>query len=523
MDQRRATALAGVLLAVCTGAAQADRLNRGTASEPNTLDPQSAVGNSAATILYDLFMGLTTFDAAGKTMLGVAATWAVSDDGTSYTFALRDDARWSDGRPMTARDFVYSGRRLVDPATGARFAAFFYPVKGARDIIRGRADPEQLGVYADDDRHVRYELVAPAAYFPQLLATNAAAPVPRHVIEEFGRQWTRPGRMVSNGAYQLAEWIPQSYVRLDKNPEFFDAENVAIDSVYYYPTQNLATSLNRFRAGELDVILNFPPNEMEWLQENMADELHVTPSLALYYFLINHRKPPFDDARVRKALSLSIDRVGLIEKLVNTGVTPAHRLSPDALSAYKGPQPEWAQQPMGQRLAEARRLLAEAGFTRDSPLSFTLKVDTLEESRKIAVALSAMWRGIGVQATVENSDLSTLNKMARTGDYEVMRYAWFAPYDDPETFLSLLETGNPNNLTGYSRTEYDALLREARRTLDGAARSRLLNRAEGMALEDFPVIPLYFYAGRRLVSTRVGLWVDNPRAANPTRFLTLRD
>ena len=227
--------------------------------------------------------------------------------------------------------------------------------------------------------------------------------------------------------------------------------------------------------------------------------------------------------RVRQALSLSIDRVGLIEKLINTGVTPAHRLSPDALSAYNGPQPTWAEQPMGQRIAQARRLLAEAGFTRDKPLSFTLKVDTLEESRKIAVALTAMWRGIGVKATVENSDLATLNKMARTGDYEVMRYAWFAPYDDPETFLALLETGNPNNLTGYSRAEYDALLRQARGTLDGAARSQLLTRAEAVALEDFPVIPLYFYAGRRLVSTRVGLWVDNPRAANPTRFLTLRD
>ena len=522
MHQRTLTLLAVLLLGLMTSVAQASRLNRGTASEPNTLDPQSAVGNSAAAILYDLFMGLTTFDAAGKTMLGVAESFAVSEDGTSYTFTLREDARWSDGTPITAEDFVFSGRRLVNPATGARFAAFFYPVKGAREIIRGRAEPDQLGVYADDERTVRYELVAPAAYFPQLLATNAAAPVPKHVIEEFGRQWTRPGRMVSNGAYMLSEWIPQSYVQLEKNPRFFAADDVAIESVYYYPTQNLTTSLNRFRAGELDVILNFPPNEMEWLQENMPDQLHVTPSLAIYYFLINHRKPPFDDIRVRKALSLSVDRAGMIAKLINTGVTPAHRISPDALSTYSGPEPDWAQQPMGQRMAEARKLLAEAGFTRDKPLSFTLKVDTLEESRKIAVALTSMWRGIGVKATVENSDLATLNKMARTGDYEVMRYAWFAPYDDAETFLALLETGNPNNLSGYSQPQYDALLREARATLDPTARVELMTRAETLAMADFPVIPLYFYAGRRLVNTRVGVWVDNARAANPTRFLTLR-
>ena len=521
MLKRTLAPLTIVVLLSATAAADGARLNRGTASEPNTLDPHSAVGNSAAVILYDLFMGLTTLDASGKPIPGMAESWTVSDAGLTYTFTLRENIRWSDGRPITAEDFVYAGRRLVDPATGARFAAFFYPVQGAREIIRGKLAPDQLGVYADDERTVRYELVAPTAYFPQLVATNASVPVPKHVIEEFGRQWTRPGRMVSNGAYRLTEWIPQSYVGIEKNPEFFDAGNVSIDSVYYYPTQNLTTSLNRFRAGELDVILNFPPNEMEWLKENMADELHITPALALYYFLVNHRKPPFDDIRVRKALSLSIDRVGLINKLINTGVTPARRLTPEALSNYGAPTTPWEDQPMSARMDEARRLLQEAGFSRDQPLAFTLKIDTLEESRKIAVALISMWRAIGVRATVENSDLATLNKMARTGDYEVMRYAWFAPYDDPETFLALLESGNPNNLSGYSNSEYDALLRAGRGTLDLQQRAEQLASAEALALQDHPVIPLYFYAGRRLVNTRVVGWIDNPRAANPTRFLTL--
>ena len=238
-------------------------------------------------------------------------------------------------------------------------------------------------------------------------------------------------------------------------------------------------------------------------------------------FVGNHRKPPFDDARVRQALNLAIDRAGLIEKLINTGVTPARRMTPDALSNYDAPQTSWAQDAMGERMAQARRLLAAAGFSRDKPLSFTLKNDTLEESRRIAVALTSMWRAIGVQATVESSDLATLNKMARTGDYEIMRYAWFAPYDDPETFLALLETGNPNNLSGYSDAEFDELLRAGRGTLDLTERAALLARAEALALADHPVIPLYFYAGRRLISTRVEGWVDNPRAANPTRFLTL--
>lgn len=503
--------------------ANADRLNRGTAEEPNTLDPHNARGNSAAAVLYDLFVGLTTFDANGKVIPGAAESWTVSEDGLTYEFKLRDDIKWSDGRPMTADDFVFSGRRLVNPETGALFAAFFYPIKNARAIIAGDAEPDSLGVSAPDERTVRYELAAPAAYFPQLLATNAASPVPAHVIAEQGRRWARPGTMVSNGAYQLTEWIPQSHMKAEKNPHFYAADDVSIDTVYFYPTQNLTTSLNRFRAGEVDVILNFPPNEMDWLKANMAQELRVAPTLGLYYFLLNHDKPPFDDPRVREALSISIDRKGLIEKLVNTGVTPAYRMTPDALSEYEGPAIAWSQEAMPARMARARQLLADAGFTRDKPLSFTLKVDSVEESRKIAVALTSMWRGIGVRAQVENSDIRTLNKLARTGDYEVMRYAWFAPYDDPETFLSLLESNNPNNQSGYSGTEFDSLLRRGRGTIDPAQRAELLGQAETAAMEDFPVIPLYFYAGRRLVSTKVEGWIDNPRAANPSRFLSLKD
>ena len=517
----RLPAFVCLVLLSFTGAAQAAQLDRGTAAEPNTLDPQSARGNSASAILYDLFVGLTTMDANGKVIPGLAEKWEVSDDGLTYRFHLRNDIVWSDGTPITAEDFVYSGRRLVNPETAALFAAFFYPVKGARQIIRGGAAVETLGVFADDERTVRYELAAPAPYFPQILATNAAAPVPRHVIAEHARRWTRPGTMVSSGPYVLSEWVPQSYLRVEKNDKFYAADAVSIDTVVFHPTQNTATSLNRFRTGELDIVLNFPPGEIGWLRDNMTEELRISPALAIYYFLFNHRKPPFDDPRVREALSISVDRAGMIEKLVNTGVTPAHRLTPPALSEYQPPAQDWPRLPMPQRLAKARELLAAAGFSRANPLTFTLKIDSLEESRKIAIALMAMWRSIGVQASIENSDLATLNKLSRTGTYEVMRYAWFAPYDDPETFLALLESRNPNNLSGYSNPAYDALIRQARSTLDPPARRARLAEAEQIALADFPVMPLYFYAGRRLVSQRVTGWVDNPRGVHPSRFLTL--
>ena len=498
-------------------------LNRGTSSEPNTLDPQSARGNSAAAVLYDLFVGLMTFNARGKVIPGLAESFQISEDGLTYTFRLRPGIRWSDGKPITAEDFVYSARRLVNPETAALFAAFFYPIENARAIIRGRAEPDSIGVYADDDRTVRYQLARPAPYFPQILATNAAAPVPRHIIEAVGDDWIQAQHMVTSGPYLLVDWLPQTYLRIKKNPLFFDAQNVAIDEVVFFPTQSLTTSLNRFRAGELDIILNFPPSRMEWIRENMAKELHISPSLAVYYFLINHRQPPFDDVRVRQALSISIDRKGLVEKLINTGVTPAYRLTPPALSEYSGVRVPWSEEPMAARMKLARQLLSDAGYGPANPLEFTLRVDTMEETRKIAIAMTAMWKAVGVAATIENSDMTTLNIASRAGDYTVMRYAWFAPYDDPETFLALLETGNPNNLSGYSNPEFDRLIAQGRRTLNSEKRQAVLLEAEDIAMSDFPVVPLYFYAGRRLVSGRVRGWMDNPRAANPSRFLSVAD
>ena len=517
MISLRRSLFAGLLM-LALGPADSATLNRGTAAEPGTLDPHIATGNSAAPILYDMNVGLTAFDAAGQVTPGAAESWTISDDGRIYTFTLRPDLKWSDGSPLTAQDFLYSFRRLLAPDTAARFASFFYAIRNAQAVVKGQMPADALGVAAPDERTVVIELEFPASYFLQNLGSNPGAPVPRQAIEEYGRRWTRPGNMLSNGPYRLVEYVPQSHVTLEKNPYFYAADEVAIERVKYYPTQNLATQLNRYLAGELDLLLAFPLDKVGWIRENLPGELRIWPSLGTSYFIFNTKQPPFDDPRVRRALSLAIDREGLAEKILSPGESAAYTVTPPAITDHEPPVPDWASQPMAARLAEARRLMGEAGFGPGKPLPVVIRYDTREETRRLVVAVSAMWRGIGVQARSEDSDFVTLNKTARTGNFQVLRYAWFAPNDDPGTFLGLLDSSNPNNYSGYANAEFDARYRSANTSLDPAERMAGLREAEALALEDDPVIPVYFFTRRFLVKPYVEGFAQNARGLTQTRF-----
>lgn len=501
--------------------ATAATLHRGTNSEPRSLDPHKAVGNSAAVILYDLFTGLMTLDAAGKLVPGVAESYSVSEDGLTYTFTLRDDAVWSDGTPLTADDFVYSFRRLLTPETAARFASQLSPIVNAQAINKGEKPPEALGVQAVDPRTLVVTLTQPTAYLPQLMSSNAASPVPRHVIEAEGRGWTRPEVMVSNGAYKLAEVMPATFIRAVKNEAFFDAENVAIDEIIFYPTENQGTSLSRFRAGELDIILNFPADQIDRIRETMPDSLHITPALGVYYLAPNIRKPPFNDPRVRRALNLAIDREAIVQRLLPPGTAAATNIVPPITAGYNGTPADFADTPIGERMAEARALLQDAGFGPDTPLAFSLKTDPIEQNRRIAVALTAMWQAIGAKVDTDTTGAADVNRDGRTGNFEMIRWTWFGPINDAATFLGLLESTNGANVTGYSNPVFDAKYRDANAERDPQKREALLAEAEAILNADQPIIPLYFHAGRRLVNPVVEGWVDNARSANLTRYLSL--
>jgi len=520
-----ATALSIVLagMPVAVVAAPAEKtLNRGTAAEPNSLDPHVAQGNTAGAVLYDLNVGLTTLDARSRVIPGAAESWTISPDGLIYTFRLRPGLKWSDGSPLTSEDFAWSARRLVTPATAARFASFFYPVKNARAIVRGQMPPESLGVEAPDPRTLIYRLEAPAAYFLENLASNVGAPVPRKQVEKFGRQWTRPGQMLTNGPYRLAEVVPQSYIALEKNPNFYAAGEVELERVVYYPTQNADTSLRRYLAGELDLVFNFPGEDLPKLMKERPKEVKISPSLSVNYLVMNLSKPPFSDARVRRALSLALDREGIVNKFLGTGYRPAWSITPTTVAGYNAPVAPASKQPAAARLAEARKLLAEAGYGPGKPVQFEIRYESQEENRRIVVAMAAMWRAIGVQAQPLASDLNGLNKDARTGSFEMLRYTWFAPNDDPYSFLGLLETGSTGNYSKYSNPAYDAALKKANATLDNKLRLKLLSGAEAMLFGDEPVIPVFYYGRRYLVKPYVRGFEPNQRAVNPSRYLSIR-
>jgi oligopeptide transport system substrate-binding protein len=511
--------LALALLAVPITATAKVSINRGTGSDPDTLDPHVSSGNSSVILIYDFFEPLMTLDAKGEITHGVAESHTVSADGLTYTFKLRPNLKWSDGKALTAEDFVYSMRRVQNPDTAGRYAQWFWGIKNAQKANKKEIKPEEIGVKAIDARTLQYTLETPSPLFLEIMSTFTSAPVPRHVVEKFGREWTAPGNFVSNGAYVMTERVPQTRVSGVKNANFHDAANVTIDEVNYFPTENLGTVLNRFRAGELDVALNFPPDQIDWLKQNMPKELRISPNLGVYYFLVNNTKAPFNDPRVRQALSMAIDRENMIAKLFNTGVVPADSLVSPVVSNYQVYKPAYATQPMKERMAAAKKLLTEAGFGPGKPLKLTLQFDTLEENRKMAAAISSMWKPLGLEVELANSEFRDLTRRARTGDYDIMRWAYFSPFGDASAYLNLLRTGDASNYSGFTNAEYDKLMAEANSIVDIKRRAEAMRQAEKILLDAQAVIPIYHYAGRRLVHTYVKNWFDNPRSGNLARYL----
>ena len=495
---------------------------RGNGDEPETLDPHKAQGVPASHILRDLFEGLTTESPDGDVIPGVATGWNISRDARTYTFYMRRDITWSNGDPVKAEDFVYSLRRAANPETASSSAVMLLPILNAREVLAGELPVEDLSVSLLDENTLQITLTGPTPYFLGLLASPVAYPVNRRNIEEFGDQFSRPGNLVSNGAFVLKSWKPRVSIELERNPLFRESDQTIIERVFYLPIEDLAAEVTQFRSGALDWTAEVPNNQFTWLQRYYPDELVVSPWMGSYFFGFNLINEPFiENPELRQALILAIDRQVITDKVTQFGEQPSFALVPPGIDGYVPFSPEYADWTQEQRNEEARRLYALGGYSDERPLRIEIRYNTSENHKKIALAVASMWKQVlGVTATLVNEEFRVfLQNREQKVITQVFRAGWISDYNDPYSFLEMFRTGHGRNDYGYSNTTFDALLDEIGTERVRARRERLMFEAERVLLSDYVVIPIYTYVTNRLVDRHLRGWEDNVMDHHQTRHM----
>jgi oligopeptide transport system substrate-binding protein len=507
------------LFAVATAQAQTV-LNRGNPAEPGTLDPAQQTLIAEYEIVSDLFMGLCQISPKGLPIPGAAESWTTSADGRTTTFKLAAGLTWSDGVKLTAEDFVYTFRRVLDPATGSLQANMAFKIKNAEAVNTGKLPVSALGVSAPDERTFVVELAEPSPALFWLLTQALLWPVPKHVIAKHPKDWTKPGILVSNGPYVLKEWRPHDHITLVKNPRYYDAKKVRIDVVKYFPLDDEAAAVKRFRAREIDLNLNFPAAEFERLKKILPKgAVRTSPSYRYAYMTLNNLKPPFNDARVRRAVSLAVDRETLTSRILGLGEKPNYSLTPAGIPGYVQAELDFKDRPMERRREEARRLLSEAGYGPTKPLILELGTFSNQIQRRLAIAIADNLKRVGISASIRVEDTAVYFSRLRVHDFTAGLSGWLQ-VPDPEFYHHLLlSSSNDDNSSGYSNPAFDAKVAEAARAVDMPERLALFREAEAIALADSPVVPLYTSVGLSLVAPHVKGWEENPLRTHPTRWL----
>ena len=496
--------------------------NRGNSAEPDTLDPHHAQGVWESHIIDDLLMGLTTKGPNGEAIPGVAESWEISDDGRSWTFNLGEH-QWSDGVPVTADDFVFAFRRILDPALAASYAWYLFPIINAEAVNSGGLRGTELGVEAPDDLTFVVHLENPAPYLAEFMTHQTTYPVPRHVVEKLGSGWSRPGNYVSNGAYTLTEWVPNDHITAVKNPLFFDADNVAIDRVVYFPTSDYSAALRRFRAVELDFQAVIPEAQIDWIRQNIPETIDLKPTLTVEYISVNFSREGMNDVRVREALSLALDRETIVNQLRRMGNPPAYSIVPPSIANYRDDvRVSFADMPKADRIERAQALMVEAGYGPDNRFTLGMAVRSASaDARRLPAAIQQMWREIYVDAEIEQSDAAVFYNQMQEHDFDIGIAGWVADFNDASNFLELLRTGNGNNYGQYANSEFDALLDQAAAAQDLELRSEIMGRAEAIALADHVLLPVWFGVNRSMVQTYVEGWVTNVNDNTGSRWLSI--
>lgn len=492
-------------------------------AEPETLDPALITGQPEGRLASALFEGLLSFDQNGRPQPGAAESWEVSDDGRVYTFRLRDGLVWSDGTPLTAGDFAASWRRTLDPATASEYSYQLHYIKNARAFNEGELkDFSAVGVSAPDDRTLRVELENPTPFFLDLCAFTTLLPAPVREVGRHGDDWIKPGKLVGNGAYVLESWRLNDRIRLRKNPRYWNAANVAMETIDVIPVSKANTAFNLYASGQADLMMDkglVPPALLSEIKKR--GDFHSAAFLGTYFLRFNCARGPFTDERVRRAFSLVIDKPSIVERITRAGELPADSFVPPGAGDYL-PMTCDSHDP-----EEARRLLAEAGFPGGHGFPMvTYLYSEGELNEAIAVELQGMWRrGLGVNVQLLRQEWKVYLRSLSTLDYDIARSSWVGDYPDPNTFLDMFVTGGGNNRTGWSDPEYDRLIARAGAELDPLQRYEILRQAEKILVCDqMPVCPLYFYVGIQLYDAkRLGGIEGNVLDEHPLKAMFWRD
>ncbi|MCL9774549.1 ABC transporter substrate-binding protein [Vibrio methylphosphonaticus] len=503
-----ATSFSSLAADVPAGTKLADKqeLVRGNGTEVATLDPHKSQGVPESHVIRDLLEGLVNQDANGKTIPGVAKSWETTDNKT-FVFHLRDDAKWSNGDPVTANDFVFSFQRAVDPKTASPYAWYMEYTKmaNAKDIVAGKKDKSELGVKALDEHTLEVTLDTAVPYFVMMMGHTTVKPVHQATVEKFGDQWTKPENFVGNGAFVPNKWVVNERLELVKSDSYWDQGNTVLTKVTFLPIENQVAEMNRFLSGELDFTYEVPNEHFRRLQKEYPQDVNIKGNLCTYYYQFNAQKAPFNDVRVRQAMSYAMDRDIISKAILGQGQKPAYFLTPEITAGFDPVTPEYGQLSQKERIAEAKRLLEEAGYSKSNPLEFDLLYNTSENHKKIAVAIASMWKKeLGINAKLENQEWKSYLDSKDTGNFDVARAGWCGDYNEASSFLTLMVSANTTAGQHYKSKDYDAVIEKALNSTSEDERTQLYIKAEKLLAKDMPIAPIYQYVTTRLVSPELG-------------------
>ncbi|WP_241585193.1 peptide ABC transporter substrate-binding protein [Rosenbergiella epipactidis] len=489
-----------------TTLADQQQITRGNGSDPATLDPQLAESNEAFNIILDSFAGVVALDSEGKVHPELAEKWD-NQDNKVWTFHLRPGLTWSNGQPITADDLVYSWQRLADPKTASPYQSYISAVHllNADAVMSGKLPPSALGVKAIDPQTFQVTLSQPVSWFLQAAASPSFFPVNKKVVAQFGDQWTQPANIVVSGAFKPNKWVINERFVSVRNPHYWNNKTTVINQVTYLPIAEPSATLNRYQSGEIDITDTIPTVNFAQIKKAIPEQIKQTPLLGVYEYWFNMNKPPFNDPRVRMALNLAVDKSIITDKILGMGQKPAWTLMPLQIGGETYQPTEIAKWTPAQRIAQAKKLLAEAGFSAEKPLKAELLYNTSQDHLKIAIALSSMWKkNLGAQITMRNQEWKTLIQTQHSGDFQLIRQSWLGDYDAPPTFLNNFMTGNTQNDGKYSNAAYDKLVNAAAAEVDPVKAKADYQQALDILSHDVPAVPLYYYVQNILVKPWVG-------------------